>query len=451
MATAFRPRTIVLFAGDILFFILALWLSLYVRVLEVPSTYTFIAHLTPFSLLFDAWVVVYFIAGLYESRSILLARRALSATLLIAQTINVTLAALFFFVMPLPIFGIAPKTLLFIYLIVSFVLVLIWRVFIFPALGLSRPEPAVVVGESKEISDLIRAMHAAHKAPVRIVETVNPASPDLGAMIVSTMERHEARVVIADFTDPRVAAAFPHTYKLLAAGARFYDALATYEELFGRIPLSLLDDRWLARNVSRYSHLFYDSIKRGTDIAVALVGLIPFALIYPFVALALKLQDGGAVVISMPRVGEGGTVFNIYKFRSMSGNDQGAYGANGKSALVVTRVGHFLRTTRLDELPQVLNLLKGNLSCIGPRPETPSLVEIYTKEIPYYGVRHIIKPGLSGWAQLYHHQDPHHGTDIQETRNKLSYDLYYLKHRSLLLDSTVLLKTIRRVLLRGNA
>ncbi|MCC7500778.1 hypothetical protein IT396_03190, partial [Candidatus Nomurabacteria bacterium] len=125
MATAFRPRTIVLFAGDILFFILALWLSLYVRVLEVPSTDTFIAHLTPFSLLFVAWVVVYFIAGLYESRSILLARRALSATLLIAQTINVTLAALFFFVMPLPIFGIAPKTLLFIYLIVSFVLVLV--------------------------------------------------------------------------------------------------------------------------------------------------------------------------------------------------------------------------------------------------------------------------------------------------------------------------------------
>lgn len=449
MATAFRPRTLILFTGDFLNFALALWVSLYVRVLEMPTTDTFFAHLIPFSLLFIAWAGIYFIAGLYESRSILLARRALSATLLIAQTINITLAAVFFFVMPLPIFGIAPKTLLVIYLIVSFVLVLLWRVFIFPALGLQKPELAVVVGRGYEIMELIRAMRAAHKAPVTIVETIDPAAADLGSIIVSTMERHEAHVVIADFTDERVAAAFPHTYNLLSAGARFYDALATYEELFGRIPLSVIDERWLAHNISRYSHLFYDTVKRAMDIIAALgIGLLTLPL-YPFFALVIKLQDGGPVFYAQTRVGQGNHPFVMRKFRSMTGADSGE--EVRKSQLTVTPFGRILRATRFDELPQLWNVLKGDLSLIGPRPEFPALVEEYVTHIPYYNVRHLVKPGLSGWAQLYHHQDPHHGTDVEETRNKLSYDLYYLKHRSLLLDVTIALKTIRRLLIRGNA
>jgi lipopolysaccharide/colanic/teichoic acid biosynthesis glycosyltransferase len=135
----------------------------------------------------------------------------------------------------------------------------------------------------------------------------------------------------------------------------------------------------------------------------------------------------------------------------MTGNDKGAYGAAGTTKLSVTRVGKFLRSSRLDELPQLWNVLRGDLSLIGPRPETPSLVAVYEKEIPYYGIRHLIKPGISGWAQLYHHADPHHATAVEETRKKLSYDLFYLKHRSLLLDVVIGLKTIRRVILRGNA
>ena len=124
----------------------------------------------------------------------------------------------------------------------------------------------------------------------------------------------------------------------------------------------------------------------------------------------------------------------------------GDYGANGKTSLTVTKVGKWLRNLRIDELPQLWNVLKGDLSLVGPRPELPALAGGYSARIPYYNARHLINPGLTGWAQLHHDRDPHHGADIAETKNKLSYDLYYLKHRSLLLDLYIILQTIRIVL-----
>lgn len=447
MTTALRPRTLVLFAGDILFFALALWVSLYLRAFVAPSYDLYTAHLSAFSLIFVAWVVVFFIAGLYENRSIILARKALSASLLVAQSVNLALAALFFFFVPL--FGLAPKTLLLIYLPVSFVLVLIWRVYIFPLLGIQRQESAVLVGDGDELDALRYSMNAAHRAPVRIAEVVSPSAPDLSRTIVDAMQRTRSRVVIANFDDPRVSAAFPHIYNLLSAGVRFFDALTVYEEIFGRIPLSRLNEAWLARNVAAQPGGFYDVLKRVMDI-VAAVGIGTASLVlYPFIMLALKLQDGGPVFYRQVRTGVHNRPLYMLKFRSMTGVDTGNEVL--KSKHVVTPVGRLLRATRVDELPQLWTIVRGDMSLIGPRPEFPALVEEYSKQIPFYNLRHVVKPGLSGWAQLYHHTDPHHAANVEETRTKLSYDLYYLKHRSLVLDLTIALKTIRRILMRGNA
>jgi lipopolysaccharide/colanic/teichoic acid biosynthesis glycosyltransferase len=445
MATAFRPRTLVLFVGDLLSFVIALWLSLFFRAFEVPSQELFLAHLEPFSLLFVAWVAVFFIAGLYENRSLILARRALSTTLLIAQTFNMALAALFFFFAPL--FGIAPKTLLVIYLAVSFLVTLLWRVGLFPLLR--SLEAAVVVGEGAIIDELVRALGAAHRSPVRVTQVLRPNSPTLAEDVRKAIDTQQARAVIADWSDPRVAQAFPRLDAYLARGIRFFDATALYEEVFGRISLARLNDRWFAGNVSRHAHASYDTLKRAMDICIALpLGLISLVL-YPFIALAIKLEDGGSVFVSLPRVGESDTIIYIKKFRSMTGNDAGDYGKTGASKLSVTQVGKILRDLRLDEFPQLWGVVRGDLSLIGPRPETPSLVEIYEKEIPYYGMRHLIKPGLSGWAQLYHDNHPHAVTDVAATQEKLSYDFYYLKHRSLVLDAAVALKTIKKLLTRS--
>ena len=447
MATIFRPRTLVLFAGDLFFFTLALYATLFVRAFEVPSWELFIAHLEPFSILFALWFVIFFIAGLYESRSIVLARRALSSTLLWAQTINISFVALFFFLVPW--FAVSPKTVLFIYLVVSFLFILLWRVSIFPRLGVQKSEKALIVGSRPEVKELAHALAHAPFVPTRVVAVLDPRSPLLAQDVAEALETRRVRFIIADFGDESVSHAFPDMYNFLSTGVRFFDAMALYEEVFGRIPLSTLDDRWFARNVSRYSRTLYDPLKRTMDIGVAVVGGALSLAFYPFIMLAIKLDDGGPAIIAMTRIGEGGKVFKFYKFRSMSGNDNAEYGVQGATTLKVTRVGKVLRVTRLDELPQFWNVLKGDLSLIGPRPEAPSLVELYEKEIPYYGVRHLIKPGLSGWAQLYHDNHPHHGRDVEATREKLSYDLYYLKHRSLTLDAIIVLKTLKKLFTRS--
>jgi exopolysaccharide biosynthesis polyprenyl glycosylphosphotransferase len=453
MANAFSPRPLILFAGDVLSLVAALWLSLLVRYFDIPSNGFFLAHLVPFSILFIVWIIVFVIAGLYEGRSIILARRALSATLLVAQVINIILAALFFFL--IPYFGIAPKTILFIYLVISFLLILLWRVMLFPWLGLQKIEQAIVVGEGDEISSLVHALRVAPRAPTRIAQVVRPSDSSTTAALTQAVqhaiEKHHARFVIADFNDTRISNAFPELYNFLSQGIRFMDALPLYEEVFGRVPLSQMSEKWLARNASRYAHTLYDVLKRAMDVIIAFFGGAISLLLYPFIILAIKLDTKGPAIISMPRVGEGGEIFNLYKFRSMSGNDGGNYGPQGKSQFKVTRVGNFLRKSRLDELPQFWNMLRGDMSFIGPRPESPALVAVYEKEIPYYGVRHLLKPGASGWAQLYYHGDPHHGTDVEATKMKLAYDLYYLKHRSLALDVLITLKTIRRVLIKSNA
>jgi len=131
----------------------------------------------------------------------------------------------------------------------------------------------------------------------------------------------------------------------------------------------------------------------------------------------------------------------------MSGNDNGKY-ERGGTKLFVTRVGKFIRSSRLDELPQLWNVIRGDLSLVGPRPELPQLVDIYDKEIPYYNARHLVKPGLSGWAQIYHEAHPHHAVATEDTRDKLSYDLYYIKNRSLALDAKIILQTFQVLLKR---
>ena len=407
MTTVFRPRTLILFAGDLIFFVLALWFSLALRELMPPPSVLFFAHLVPFAFLFAAWISVFFIAGLYE-RSVILARRALSATLLVAQIINLVLAALFFFFVPA--FGIAPKTLL----------------------------------------DLSRALNTAHRSPTRVVAVLKPqeAVPE---RVRSAIAENGISVVIADFNHPSVARAFPGLFNLLTAGVSFFDAAGLYEEVFGRILLSQIDDRWIARNVSRYAHTLYDPVKRLMDIVIALPAALFSLVFYPFIALTIKIEDGGEVLISMPRAGEGGAIFNLYKFRSMTGNDRGMYGPGASSKLQVTRVGRFLRISRLDELPQLWNVVRGDISLIGPRPEFPPLVEEYARQIPYYNFRHLVKPGLSGWAQLYHDRHPHHEAQVEATREKFSFDLYYLKHRSLLLDATIVLKTVKKLIMHAGA
>jgi len=195
-------------------------------------------------------------------------------------------------------------------------------------------------------------------------------------------------------------------------------------------------------NITSQPKRVYNILKRWMDVLVSLALGCVSLIVYPFVVLAIRMESKGSPFSHQTRVGQNNKPVTLLKFRTMLFDDNGKWNEEGKEN-EVTKVGSFLRKTRIDELPQLWNVLKGDVSLVGPRPEFSEPVEHYNTEIPYYNVRHLIKPGLSGWAQMYHDNDPHHGTDVVETANKLSYDLYYLKNRSFLLDLKIAIKTLK--------
>jgi lipopolysaccharide/colanic/teichoic acid biosynthesis glycosyltransferase len=436
----------VLLLGDILVFTIALWLTLALRYLSAPSTNLFKQHLVPFSFLFAAWVVVFFLAGLYGKHTRLFRSRLVS-TILSAQALNMVMAALFFFLVPA--FGLAPKTILFLYLIVSLVLIVLWRVLLYPHLRSRRRLTGVLIASGPDAKALAEEVASDARYPFAfeyVIDTARAPSHEIIQQACRVAEEDDVTFVVVDLSDKAVSAALPIIYDAAFQKRRFalIDASELYQEVFDREPLSLINYEWVLGNVS--ASRVYDVVKRGIDIFFACGGGILSLVFYPFVYLAIKLDDGGPIFIVQERVGRFQEPVRILKFRSMTGNDDGRYGSHGKSTLTVTRVGKWLRTLRIDEFPQLWNILRGDLSLVGPRPELPALAAQYSARIPYYNARYLVAPGLTGWAQVRHDRDPHHGADIVETKAKLSYDLYYLKHRSLLLDIYIMLQTIRIVL-----
>lgn len=440
MSISNKKEPIFLLIGDIFFLIVSLWLSLLIRYGEGQVYEQFSVHIEPFAILFIAWVTVFFIAGLYEKHTLLLKNR-LPGLILNALIANTLIAFLFFYL--IPYFGIAPKTNLFIYLAVSFLLMVVWRQGASHALTARRRWRAVLVGTGDVLTDLEQEINNNSRYSLEIVSVIDASvctSQECLERVNGALREHKASMVIADIHHPVVESIIPHLYSLLFKGVRFLDMAVVYEELFDRIPLTLVKYSWFIEHLSTTKGI-YDGFKRSMDIIVALVGGVVSLVFYPFIMLAIKLDDGGKLFYTPVRTGQNNESFVLYKFRTMSTMDEGHELV--KSEGKVTRVGRYLRASRLDELPQLWNILRGDLSFVGPRPEFPELVRHYEEEVPYYNVRHLIKPGLSGWAQMYHENHPHHNVDAPATTEKLSFDLFYIKNRSIILDIKIALKTLK--------
>jgi len=215
-----------------------------------------------------------------------------------------------------------------------------------------------------------------------------------------------------------------------------------YEEMTGRVPVHHLESDWIIRSFVDGLHVSgsYELMKRLLDIFGGTIGILIFAITYPFLALAVYVDSGRPIFYSQPRLGRGGLLFNIFKYRTMRQDAE----ADGEARLAlendprVTRVGSFMRRMRLDELPQFWNVLRGEMSLVGPRAERPELVAEFQKQIPFYRARLLVKPGLSGWAQINYG----YVASVTETAVKIEYDLYYIKHRTLGMDFQIMLRTI---------
>jgi exopolysaccharide biosynthesis polyprenyl glycosylphosphotransferase len=221
-----------------------------------------------------------------------------------------------------------------------------------------------------------------------------------------------------------------------------------YEELTQRVPVEHLESDWVIRSFVDQVRVsgVYELFKRLMDILGGLIGLMVFVVTFPITAIAIMLESGFPIFYSQERLGKGGRLFRIYKYRSMLQNAE--EDGEAKPTIIndprVTRVGNFLRRTRMDEMPQFLSVLTGEMSLVGPRAERPELVAQFQKQIPFYRARLLVKPGLTGWAQISYG----YVATVKETVVKLEYDLYYIKHRTLAMDFNIVLRTIGTVLRR---
>ncbi len=443
-----RKIPFILLLGDMLFFAISLWVTLSIRYGRDLTEDIFYNHAIPFSILFVVWFLVYFIAGLYEQYTIVF-RRNQTRLIVNAQIANSLIAIAFFYL--IPYFGITPKTNLFIYLVVSCALALIWRTYSYSLFGARGRQNAILISSGEEMKELLHEVNANPHYTMRFISSIDldkVDSIDFQEDILKRTYAEDVSIIAVDFNNEKISPLLPHLYNLIFSKIIFIDMHKIYEDVFNRVPLSLTKYSWFLENISLTPKITYDFLKRFMDVAVALVLGIISIVAYPFVWIAIKLDDGGKVFIIQERVGKNGVPIHIYKFRTMSRNEVDLNNGSGNR---VTRVGRFLRVSRLDEIPQLWNILRGDMSLIGPRPELPSGVKLYEQEIPYYGVRHLIKPGLSGWAQIYQDNHPHHTAAVDATKEKLSYDLYYLENRSFILDVKIALKTVKKMLSRSGA
>jgi exopolysaccharide biosynthesis polyprenyl glycosylphosphotransferase len=230
---------------------------------------------------------------------------------------------------------------------------------------------------------------------------------------------------------------------------RIQDGTDVYETITGKVPIESIQSGWLLFSPGFYVPRFIRIYKRLASITVSLIGLFLSLPLLPFVILAIKWTSRGSVFYRQRRVGHDGAVFYCHKFRTMRADaeaDSGPTWASDQDPRI-TAVGRLLRKSRIDEIPQLWNVLKGEMSLVGPRPERPEFVQELLKEIPYYDLRHTVRPGITGWAQIRYR----YGSSVEDAKEKLRYDLFYIKNMSPWLDLLIFFRTIKTILLGQGA
>ncbi len=264
--------------------------------------------------------------------------------------------------------------------------------------------------------------------------------------IVRTQKVH--RVIVA-MPDRRGTIPMQELLDLRMQGVKIEEAASWLERISGKIEVENLYPSWLVFGEGFRRSTLFQLVRRGISVGISLIGLILALPLLPLIMLAIRLDSKGPVFYTQTRVGKGGRLFNVVKFRTMRDDAEALNGAQWASNNDprVTRVGKFLRYSRLDEIPQLWCVLKGDMAFVGPRPERPEFVEWLSREIPYYGVRHMVRPGLTGWAQVKYK----YGSTVDDAREKLQYDLFYMKNASIGLDLLIMFQTIKTVLLSRGA
>ena len=261
--------------------------------------------------------------------------------------------------------------------------------------------------------------------------------------LLQTARNYKASIIVVALAERRGVLPLQEMMRCKLNGIEVVDAPTFYEIVQGKLMLEEMTPSWIIFSSGFRRNPLINVCKRGVDIILSMIGLLLSAPFFPLIALAIKLDSAGPLFFKQVRVGSGEKTFLLYKFRSMCQDAErdGAVWA-AKNDARITRVGKFLRNSRIDEIPQLYNVLRGEMSFIGPRPERPEFVENLKKDIYYYSKRHTIKPGLTGWAQVRYP----YGATVEDAKEKLRYDLYYIKNLSFILDTQIIFETVKVVL-----
>jgi sugar transferase (PEP-CTERM system associated) len=455
-------RAFVLIACDTLLIAFAVVVAAYVRLGYLGARDVLIIENGAAKALLIAFVsqMCLYYADLYDLRHLADRRELFTRMLQALSSASFILAALYFW-FPTLIIG---RGVFVIAASLVIVLVLGWRIGFEWMSGQVGPrERLLLVGTNGAAVTLAREMfERRYELGVEIVGFIDPdparvGAPILNPGVIGTLEdipsivraRSVDRVVVS-LADARGKLPMDKLLEMKLDGVSFDHLASVYEEYTGKIAVENLRPSWLIFSPGFRKSRVVSASKRSLDIFVAGVGLVIAAPVMALVALAIRLTSRGAVLYHQQRVGLHGRIFTLHKFRSMQENAEATTGpvwASKSGDSRVTAVGLLLRRARLDELPQLWNVLNGDMSFVGPRPERPEFVTELTRQIPFYGQRHIVRPGLTGWAQVRYT----YGASVEDALQKLQYDLFYIKNLSVALDLFIMLNTVKTVLRQKGA
>ncbi len=424
-----------LVVGDTLAILAAFAVMAVVRSSIGRESLPFSELVVPFLALLALWLIILFIFNLYEIKYINPNPRTLGL-LSIAMATNIALGSLMFYLFPAG--GITPKLSLLFAGAFAFIFLVAWRRFFYLFFTSSSTRRMFVIGTSLEILQFLKEVSS---------------NPLLGKVLFVTDGLNKEKIYTAEkefgrpdiiVSETREIEQLTHIAQMLSA--RVLSIEEAYEELFAKIPIRLFSERMAMQILSREIGFGYFLLKKFLDKIVAILILVMTSPISLLIIFATLIETGRPIILRNKRVGTNRKVFYLYKFRSMKVlNKDGSAEKDGVAAWAeindprITRVGRITRKLHIDEIPQMWNILCGDLTLVGPRAERPEFVSELEKEIPFYYLRHTIKPGFTGWAQIKFH----YARTVKESEEKFSYDLYYIKNRNLFLDIGIILKTIQ--------
>jgi exopolysaccharide biosynthesis polyprenyl glycosylphosphotransferase len=409
----------------------------------------------PFWFYFLPIIWVIFLVEIYEPHVAANRGRTLRG-IAVAATLGLVLYSLVFLTYRDP--ESLPRIIVGVYLLLASLLTLVWRLLyirLYTSSGLQRR--ILVIGAGKAGRTLARLYQTMNPPPFQFIGFIDDDREKTGKnyegfpvfgnseQMLPVIEEQRISDVVIGIMGVMRGITFQRILDAQEDGVEIIPMPTLYEEMTGRVPIHHLESDWIVRSFVDQARVsgFYELLKRVMDIIGGLAGMALFFIVFPFLALATIIDSGRPIFYAQSRLGKSGSLFNIRKFRTMFTNAE----ADGKARPAtendprITRVGNFLRKTRLDELPQFWNVVRGEMSLVGPRAERPELVAEYQRQIPFYRARLLVKPGLTGWAQINYG----YVASITETGVKLEYDLFYIKHRTLMMDIQIVLRTIGTV------